>query len=102
VRYGPDAIRPAALGLAGEDEGRRALAVEILEVKLSRDEAALAVPVVRADLPEAERLRMLQRSLAVRAGNRRLVMAEIAADADGRWRSAWLQTCADYEAARAS
>ncbi|HWQ01805.1 MAG TPA: hypothetical protein VN449_06760, partial [Gaiellaceae bacterium] len=102
VRYGPDAIRPAALGLAGEDDGRRALAVEILEVKLSRDEAALAVPVVRTDLPEAERLRMLQRSLAVRAGNRRLVMAEIAADADGRWRSAWLQTCADYEAARAS
>jgi hypothetical protein len=102
VRYGSDAIHPAALGLAGEDEGRRALAVEILEVKLSRDEAALVVPVVRTDLPEADRLRMLQRSLTVTADDRSSVMAEIAADADGRWRSAWLQTCADYEAARAS
>jgi hypothetical protein len=86
----------------GADEGRRALAAEILEVKLSREEAALAVPVVRTDLPEAERLRILQRSLTVPAGDRSSVMAEIATDPDGRWRSAWLQTCADYELAGAT
>ena len=45
---------------------------------------------------------MLKRSLTVPADGRSSVMAEIAADPDGRWRSAWLQTCADYEAARAS
>jgi hypothetical protein len=102
VRYGSDAIHPAALGLAGAHDDRRALAVEILEVKLTRDEAALVVPVVRADLPEADRLRMLQRAFAVPAGDRSSVVAEIAADADGHWRSSWLQACAEYEAARAS
>jgi hypothetical protein len=101
LRYGADAIHPAALGLAGEDEGRRALALEILEVKLSRDEAALVVPVVRTDLPESERLQMLQRSLTVPAADRSSVMAEIAADSDGRWRSFWLQSCAVYETSRA-
>ena len=87
-----------ALGLAGEDESRRALALEILEVKLARDEAALAVPVVRTDLPEAERLRMLERAVSIPAADRSDVMAEIAADADRRWRSPWLQECAVFAA----
>ena len=39
VRHGSAAIRPAALGFTAADESRRALAIEMLDVTLSRDEA---------------------------------------------------------------
>jgi hypothetical protein len=98
IRHGSDTIRPASLGLTGDDEGRRALAIEVFEVRLSRDENARAVPVVRVDLPETERLRLLQRVISIPVTDRAHVIVEIVDDRENSWRSPWLQACAAYEA----
>ncbi|MGE5274515.1 MAG: hypothetical protein ACM3QU_12270 [Verrucomicrobiota bacterium] len=98
VRHGAEVIGPAALGLAGGDESRRALAIEMLDVTLSREEAAYAVPVVRTDLPEAERRLLLEQVVPVPAADRAHVLVEIAEDREDRWRASWLQACALYEA----
>jgi hypothetical protein len=98
IRHGSDTIRPASLGLTGDDENRRALAIEVFEVRLSRDENARAVPVVRVDLPETERLQLLERVLSIPVADRAHVIAEIVDDRENRWRSPWLQACAVYEA----
>ena len=98
LRHGSAAIRPAALGLAGGDESRRALAIEVLDVTLSREEASHAIPVVRTDLSESERLRLLEQVLPRPVNDRAHVLVDIAEDREGRWRSSWLQACALYEA----
>lgn len=98
IRHGSDTIRPAAVGLTGDDEDRRALSLEVFEVRLSRDENARAVPVVRIDLPETERLQLLRRVISIPAAERADVLAEIVEDKENRWRSPWLQACAVYEA----
>ena len=99
VRYGSAAIHPTALGLSGEDESRRALAIEMLDVTLSREETSYAMPVLRTDLSEAERLRLLERVLPRPIENRARVLVDIAEDREQRWRASWLQACALYEAA---
>jgi hypothetical protein len=98
IRHGSDSIRPAALALEEDDDGRRALAIEVLEVRLSGDEAAQAVPVLRTDLSDSVRLEMLKRVAPIRAPDREQVFVEIAEDADSRWRSPWLRACALFEA----
>jgi hypothetical protein len=75
----------------------------MLEVTLSLEEARYAMPVVRTDLSESERLRLLERVLPRRSvDDRASVLVEIAEDRDNRWRATWLQARALYEVARDS
>jgi hypothetical protein len=89
LRHG-DRIR-AAVSVVDHGEGqRRALGVEALDVLLSREEAAIALPLVRRDLtPEPV-------EPAARGAEQWL--ADIAADPDRVWRSSWLAACARHTA----
>ena len=53
LRHG-DRVRDAVRGRRAADGQRRALGVEALDVLLSREEAAIALPLVRRDLTRAE------------------------------------------------
>jgi hypothetical protein len=70
----------------------------MLEVTLDRAEAARALPVLRVDLPDAERLRLLDHRGPAPAAGRDRALADLVADARRRWRSPWLRECAAYEA----
>ncbi len=98
VRHGAEAIHLVALGLASDAEGRRSLAIEMLDVTLGRAEAALASPVVRTDLPDADRLHQLAGSLRMlRAiAPRRSPTSSTTRKGTGD-RPGW-QACAVYEA----
>ena len=97
VRHGAERIKLAALGLRSDAEGRRSLAIEMLDVTLGRAEAALALPVLRADLPEPDRVRDLAFVLPSAAAGRAATFADIIGDPERHWRSPWLQACAVYE-----
>lgn len=98
LRHG-DRIRAAVRVVDCEEGARRALAVEALDVVLTRREAAIALPLVRHDLTLEERA----------AGSRRTDwlarqpdewIADIAGDPEGVWRSPWLAACALHAADR--
>jgi hypothetical protein len=100
LRHG-DGIR-AAVRVADHGEGaRRALGVEALDVVLSRAEAAVALPLVRHDLPPEERTAGLRRA-GPPARSHEEWIADIAGDPEGVWRSPWLAACARHAAGRAS
>jgi hypothetical protein len=98
LRHG-DRVRAAVRVVDHADGQRRALGVEALDVLLSREEAAIAVPLVRRDLDEVEHV-------ASRGGDTQLArtpeewIADIANDPDRVWRSEWLAACARHAAAR--
>src|SRR6185312_10167653 len=96
VRHGAETIHSVALGLASPAEGRRSLAIELLEVTLSRPEATLALPVVLGGGSDDARLR--SRSAAGAGAHRAATLADLIADDERHWRSPWLQACAVYEA----
>jgi hypothetical protein len=98
MRHGAETIHSVALGLASDVEGRRSLAIEMLEVTLGRAEATLALPVVRADLPDDARLRSLTSGGAPAGADRAATLADLMEDTEWHWRSPWLQACAIYEA----
>jgi hypothetical protein len=98
VRHGAETIHFVGLGLASEVEGRRSLAIELLEVTLGRAEATRALPIVRTDLPDDSRLRSLISVGARASADRAATLADLMLDDERHWRSAWLQACAVYEA----
>ena len=66
---------------------------------LTRDEAALALPLVRRDLTPDERSAALRRAgSAVRHSEEWL--ADMADDPEGAWRSPWLAACAVHAGGR--
>jgi hypothetical protein len=90
LRHG-DRVRAAVRVVDHADGQRRALGVEALDVILSREEAAIALPLVRRDLAPDEQ-----------APTRSLEewIADITADPNRVWRSPWLAECARHAAAR--
>lgn len=96
LRYG-DRVRDAARVMEYADGQRRALGVEAIDVLLSRNEAAIALPLVRRDLPREEQAAALQR-LAPRGRRPEEWIADIAEDRKSVWRSSWLAACARYAA----
>jgi hypothetical protein len=98
VRHGAEPIHLVTLGLASGAEGRRSLAIEMLDVTLGRSEAALASPVLRTDLPDDVRRQQLAPLAPDGASDRTTAFADLCEDASGHWRSPWLQACAVYEA----
>jgi hypothetical protein len=87
-----------AVRVADRAEGqRRALGVEALDVVLSRDEAAVALPLIRRDLTPNELAAALQRAEPPTRSADEWI-ADIADDPERLWRSSWLAVCARHAA----
>jgi hypothetical protein len=97
LRHG-DRVREALRVVDGGEGQRRALGVEALDVLISRDEARIAVPLVRRDLTPEEQAAEL-RHLEPRSRGREEWIEEMAEDPEGVWRSPWLALCARHAAA---
>ena len=91
LRHG-DRVRDAVRVVDRADGQRRALGVEALDVIVSREEAVIALPLVRRDpTPDEE---------AARARGREEWIADLAEDPERVWRSSWLALCARHPAVR--
>jgi hypothetical protein len=91
LRHG-DRVRDAVRVVDRADGQRRALGVEALDVIVSREEAATALPIVRADLTLDEE--------AAPARGRDEWIEDLAEDPQRVWRSSWLALCARHAAER--
>ena len=90
----------AAVRVIDHGEGqRRALAVEALDVTLSRAETVIALPLVRRDLTMDERAAELPLHVPYERTPEEWI-ADIASDPEGVWRSPWLAACARHAAGR--
>jgi hypothetical protein len=98
LRHG-EGIRDAVRVVEGAQGQRRALGVEALDVLISRDEAAIALPLVRRDLTTDERAAAL-RHLEPSPRSREEWIADMAQDPEGRWRTPWLALCSRHAAGR--
>ena len=92
LRHG-EGIRAAVRVVDCEEGQRRALAIEALDVALSRREAAIALPLVSRDLTPRERAADSRRT-GWPAHQPEEWIADIAEDPEGVWRSPWLTACA--------
>jgi hypothetical protein len=98
LRHG-SGVRDAVRVVDGAEGQRRALGVEALDVLLSREEAAIALPLVRRDLTpdeQAAALRVVDPSARSPEG----WIADMADDPEGLWRSPWLALCARHAVGR--
>jgi hypothetical protein len=93
VRYG-DRIRESVRVVEHAEGARRALAVEALDVVLTRAESAIALPLVRRDAT-SDSARPAQRTPAS-------WLEDLADDPERVWRSEWLATCARHAARSAA
>jgi hypothetical protein len=94
LRHG-DRVRAAVRVVEHGQGSRRALGVEALDVILSRDEAALALPLVRHDLTLDARAAALRHGApSTRRADEWIL--DIAGDPEGVWRSPWLAACARH------
>ena len=92
IRHG-DSVREAVRVVERASGQRRALGIEALDVILSRDEAAIALPLVRRDVWLSERAEATGGApLPKRSPD--AWIADMAEDPDGLWRSSWLALCA--------
>lgn len=96
LRHG-DGVRDAVRAVDGSEGQRRALGVEALDVLISRDEAAIALPLVRRDLTLGEQATALRRRELYARGPEDWI-ADIAEDPEDAWRSPWLALCARHAA----
>lgn len=93
VRHGLEAST-AVQALGSSDRSRRALALESLEVTLTRTEALLALPLLRPDIGADDRLAALARVIDVPRRDGPAWLDDLVTDGDGCWRSPWLRACA--------
>jgi hypothetical protein len=96
IRHG-ERVRDAVRVVDRADGQRRALGVEAFDVILSREEAEIAVPLVRRDLTPDEQAAALAR-IGPTARDREEWIAEMAEDPEDAWRSSWLAVCARHAA----
>ncbi len=99
LRHG-DQVRHAVQVVDNAEGQRRALGVEALDVLLTRDEAAIALPLVRRDLGPEEQAAALG-SLRPDVRSRAEWVDDLAADPADVWRSSWLALCARHAASQA-
>jgi hypothetical protein len=98
LRHG-DRIRDAVRVVDAAEGQRRALGVEALDVLISRDEAAIALPLVRRDLTPEEQAAALRHVQPPARGEEEWI-ADLAEDPEGAWRSSWLALCARHASGR--
>jgi hypothetical protein len=96
LRHG-DRVRNAVHVIDRADGQRRALGVEALDVILSRQEAAVALPLVRRDHDACEQTSALARAATSSRGRNEWI-ADMAEDPERVWRSPWLTVCARHAA----
>jgi hypothetical protein len=92
LRHG-DRVRAAVRVVDHGAGSRRALAVEALDVLLSRAEAAVAVPLVCHRAAADEHAPVLRRG-GPSGRSRQAWIEDVADDPAGVWRSSWLAACA--------
>ncbi len=92
LRHG-DRVRAAVRVVDHADGQRRALGIEALDVIISREEAAVAVPLIRRDLASLKRAAASGRPGEMDRPQQEWLV-DIANDPDGEWRSPWLAACA--------
>ena len=97
LRHG-DGVRDAVRVVDGAAGQRRALGVEALDVLISREEAAIALPLVRRDLTPDEQATALHH-VAPSARSPEDWIADMAEDPEDVWRSRWLALCARHAVA---
>jgi hypothetical protein len=98
IRHG-DAVR-SAVAVADRAGGqRRALGIEALDVLVSREEAAIALPLVRRDLTPDEQAAALERVRSPVCSSDEWI-TDMAEDPQDVWRSSWLALCARHAAQR--
>ena len=98
LRHG-DRVRDAVRVVDRAEGQRRALGVEALDVLISREEAAIALPLVRRDLTPDEQAAALRHVEPPVRGPEDWI-ADMAEDPDGVWRSSWLALCARHASGR--
>jgi len=98
LRHG-DRVRDAVRVVDGAVGQRRALGVEALDVLISREEATIALPLVRSDLTPEERAAALRHVVPTERGREEWI-ADMVEDAEGVWRSPWLALCAGHASGR--
>jgi hypothetical protein len=91
LRHG-DRVREAVRVVDGAEGQRRALGVEALDVLITREEAAIALPLVRRDLTPDEQVAAL-RHVGPSAHSPADWIADMAEDPEDAWRSPWLALC---------
>jgi len=96
LRHG-ERVRAAVRVVDRADGQRRALGVEAFDVILTREEASIALPLVRRDLGRDEQAAALE-GLAPPARASGEWIADMADDPEGAWRSSWLAACARHAA----
>jgi hypothetical protein len=98
VRHG-ERVRDAVRVVDRADGQRQALGVEALDVILSREEAEIAVPLVRRDLTPDEQAAAMAGFEPTARGQEEWI-ADMAEDPENAWRSSWLAVCARHAAGR--
>ena len=98
LRHG-DRVRDAVRVVDGAEGQRRALGVEALDVLISREEATIALPLVRSDLTPEEQAAALRHVVPAERGLEEWI-ADMAEDPEGVWRSSWLALCARHASGR--
>ena len=98
LRHG-DRVRDAVRVVDGAEGQRRALGVEALDVLISREEATIALPLVRTDLTPEEQAAALRHVVPAERGPEEWI-ADMAEDPEGVWRSSWLALCARHASGR--
>ncbi len=84
----------------GEGGSIGALALEALDVLLSRTESRQVIPLLRPALTVSERVHQLPAEARTRDGPKDLLgwLQDLAEDPPSHWRSVWLRACAIHAA----
>jgi len=94
LRHG-NRVRDAVRVVDGAEGQRRALGIEALDVLISREEAAVALPLVRRDLATEEQSAALGHVQPDPRTEEEWI-ADLAEDPEGVWRSSWVALCARH------
>ncbi|MCE7985160.1 MAG: hypothetical protein DYG89_28640 [Caldilinea sp. CFX5] len=98
LRYEAQAITRAEQQMRTGPEAAQALALEMLDVTLTSEEKALALPLLHPHLPAAQRMEQLAKQVTVASLSRDQWLTELIADPNQLWSQPWLRACAVYGA----
>lgn len=98
LRYEAQAIMRAEQQMRTGPEAAQALALEMLDVTLTSEEKALALPLLHPHLPAAQRIEQLAKQVTVPTQSRDQWLTELIADPNQLWLQPWLRACAIYGA----
>jgi hypothetical protein len=99
LRHG-DGVRAAVRVVDRADGQRQALGIEALDVLITREEAAIALPLVRRDLAPDEQAAAVRGAASAPARAADNWLLDLVDDPEGVWRSSWLAACARHAEGR--